>query len=251
MPSSPPGTYSPTETLVYEEEDTDCTALIRGELGTNLVSENLTYTSLAGVVEKFSPKDFNRIANGHRHGVYPMVQRPLHLYCAARLWAASGLFQASEEAMAGWLLTLSSSKFQEYAEYFEALRKPWIAAHGWNHGKWDEIALKIMQNKTRCLGVFFFTSFLEYVRERQSSMKDISGLEAQVDQWRPFDASARLEQQLLLKEMRIGQRTRELPSWTGVVSKRGKEDTASKRGLCCLETNAAYTSSLRPHTLVA
>jgi hypothetical protein len=137
-----------------------------------------------------------------------------------------------------------------------------MTAHGWNHGKWDEIVSEIMQNKTRCLGLFFFTSFLEYVRERQSSMQDMSGLEEQLKQWRPSNASARLEQQLLLKEMRIGRRTRELPSWTGVVSdniqdtsskldERGKEDTASKRGLCCLETKAAYTSSLRPHTLVA
>jgi hypothetical protein len=133
------------------------------------------------------------------------------------LWAASGLFQTSEEAIAG-CLTLSLSKSQEYAERFEALRKPWMTAHGWNHGKWDEIMSEIIQSKSRCLGVFFFTSFLEYVRERLSSMKDISGLEAQVNQWRPCDASGRLEQQLLLKEMRIGRRTRELPSWTGVVS---------------------------------
>jgi hypothetical protein len=54
-------------------------------------------------------------------------------------------------------------------------------------------------------------------------MKDISRsgleeIEKQVKEWQPSGASAQLEHQLLLKEVRIGRRSQELPSWTGVVS---------------------------------
>jgi hypothetical protein len=90
---------------------------------------------------------------------------------------------------------------------------------------------EIMRDETRCLGRFYFTSLLEYIRERQRSMKDISGLESiekTVRQWQPFGASARLEQQLLLKEVRIGRRSQELPSWTGVVSEMADKTEANE-----------------------
>jgi hypothetical protein len=80
-----------------------------------------------------------------------------------------------------------------------------------------------MRDETQCLGIFVFTSFLEYIRERQCSMKDMSRsgieeIEEQVEQWQPSGARGQLEKQLLLKEVRIGRRSQELPSWTGVVS---------------------------------
>ena len=66
-----------------------------------------------------------------------------------------------------------------------------------------------------------FTSFLEYIRERQ--MKDmprsgIEEIEEKVKEWQPSGARAQLEQQLLLKEVHIGRRSEEFPSWTGVMS---------------------------------
>ena len=80
-----------------------------------------------------------------------------------------------------------------------------------------------MRDEAQCLGRFMFTSFLEYIRERQCSMKDMScsvieDIEKQVKNWRPSDARVQLEQLLLMKEVRIGRRSQELPSWTGVVS---------------------------------
>jgi hypothetical protein len=66
-----------------------------------------------------------------------------------------------------------------------------------------------------------FTSFLEYIRERQ--MKDMSRsgieeIEEQVKEWQPSGARGQLEHQLLLKEVHIGRRSEEFPSWTGVMS---------------------------------
>jgi hypothetical protein len=95
------------------------------------------------------------------------------------------LIHTPENAIAD-RLSLSLSKSQEYEETFAGLRKPWMAVHGPQNGKWDESMTEIMRDETRCLGRFYFTSLLEYIRERQMSMKDISGLESiekTVRQW--------------------------------------------------------------------
>jgi hypothetical protein len=75
-----------------------------------------------------------------------------------------------------------------------------------------------------------FTSVLGYIREQQCSLKDMSRsgieeIEKQVKDWKPSYARGQLEQQLLLKEVRIGRRSEELPSWTGVV--RGGDGAAA------------------------
>ncbi len=78
-----------------------------------------------------------------------------------------------------------------------------------------------------------FTSFLEYIRQcsmRDMSWSGIEEIEKHVKQWQPSYTRGQLEQQLLLKEVHIGWRSLELPSWTGVVSD-GKETGAMSAGV--------------------
>jgi hypothetical protein len=106
-------------------------------------TEHISDTYLAGVVEDFAPRDLLK-DTPKRH-----AERPLHLYCAARLWAASGLIQTSDEAITDWL-SLSSSKLKGYKERFEALRKPGMTAHAQKHDRWEENMPEIMRDERRC-----------------------------------------------------------------------------------------------------
>ncbi len=81
--------------------------------------------------------------------------------------------------------------------------------------------LEIMRDEKRCMGRLYFTSFLEYIREGQKSSDRTGGferIEDKVRNWQTSGASKHLEQQLLLKELCIGRRVEELPSWSGVLS---------------------------------
>ena len=167
-------------------------------------SENLSLESLAAAVEDFTPRDLNtRIGQ---------PEKPLNLYCAARLWATSGLMQErTSEEIAAWL-SLSEAMAKEAEDAFtnlQGLKEPWVSGHECKDGRWLQHVLEGMRDEAQCLGRFMFTSFLEYIRERQCSMKDMSGSgieenEDQVKEWQPSGARGELEQQLLLKEMRIG-----------------------------------------------
>jgi hypothetical protein len=115
----------------------------------------------------------------------------------------------------------------------QGLKEPWVSGHGCKDGIWLQHVFEGMQDHRRyvfegmqddtkigCLGLLF-TSLLKYIREGQRSLNDMSGLERieeTVNQWKPSGRSGPLEQQLLLKELRIGRRVEELPSWTGVMS---------------------------------
>jgi hypothetical protein len=212
-------------------------------------SEHLSLEGLAAAVEDFTPRDLSTRVR--------QPEKPLTLYCAARLWATSGLMQErTSEEIAAWL-SLSEAMAKEAEDAFsnlQGLKEPWVSGHGCKDGRWLQHVLKGMRNEAQCLGRFIFTSFLEYIRERQmedTSRSGIEEIEQHVKQWQPSYARGQLEQQLLLKELRIGRRSQELPSWTGVVLVMPiKEDTALSEATFQYE-KVSYTSSLRPHTLGA
>ncbi len=182
-------------------------------------SENLSLESLATAVKDFTPRDLStRIRQ---------PEKVLNLYCAARLWATSGLMQErSSEEIAAWL-SLSEAMAKEAEDAFsnlQALKEPWVS------GPQGAVSRSCF---SKAMGIMF-TSFLEYIRERQCSMKDMSRsgieeIEEQVKEWQTSDARGQLEKQLLLKEVRIGRRSQELPSWTGVVSDKKKEGMGELR----------------------
>jgi hypothetical protein len=191
-------------------------------------SEHLSLKSLAAAVEDFTPRYLSTLIG--------QPENPLNLYCAARLWATSGLMQErTSEEIAAWL-SLSEAMAKEAEDAFtnlQGLKEPWVSGHGCKDGIWLQHVFEGMQDDRRyvvegmqddtkivCLGLLF-TSFLKYIREGQRSLNDMSGLERieeTVNQWKPSGRSGPLEQQLLLKELRIGRRVEELRSWTGVVS---------------------------------
>jgi hypothetical protein len=181
-------------------------------------SEHVSLESLAAVVEDFTPKAFSTFIR--------QPENPLNLYCAGRLWATSGLMQdRTSKEIAVWL-SLSESMAKEAEDAFSNLQGLWLEDA--LEGMRDEVqySRKLLKNnllEVQCLGRLFFTSFLQYIRERQCRMLDMScsglhGIEKQVENWQPYGARGQLEKQLLLKELRIGRRSQKLPSWTGHVS---------------------------------
>jgi hypothetical protein len=179
------------------------------------LTSRLSLQNLAVSVEHFMPEDIKNAADD------PVCA--LTLYCATRLWSSSGLMQERKTKDIADLLSLSEPELEDAEDAFKnllALKEPWVSGHGEKGGKWEQNLSEIMRNETRCLGRLLFTSFLEYIRRRQIIMKD-SGTE-QIEEWvsqlKPSDTTGRLEQQLLRKEVRIGRRLQELPSWAGLVS---------------------------------
>jgi hypothetical protein len=168
--------------------------------------------SLSRAVEKFRPADFLEIKDKE------VREEKMYLYCAARLWTTSGLIhKKSEKDIADWL-SLSEFESEEYEKHFRILTKPWVT-----DDKWHEQMLKFMQKKgNECLSCFFFTICLEYIRERhRNDMSGIELIEDELKQWQPtfhhqmYTPRVLLHQQLLLKEVGIGRRSEELPSWSG------------------------------------
>jgi len=170
-------------------------------------SDDLSLESIAATVEGFTPRDLSQDPSTRIR----QPEKPLNLYCAARLWATSGLMQERTSKEIATFLSLSDSKAKAAEDAFSNLQALWL-----------QNALNGKHDEARCLGRLFFTRFLNHIRERQCSLKDTScigeKIEDQVDNWQPCGARAQLEQLLLMKEVRIGRRSQELPSWTGHVS---------------------------------
>ncbi len=156
-------------------------------------SEDLSLESLSAAVEDFTPRD------------------------AGRLSLSEAMAKEAEDAFTN----------------LQGLKEPWVSGHGCKDGIWLQHVFEGMQDDRRyvfegmqedtkigCLGLLF-ASLLKYIREGQRSLNDMSGLERiekTVNQWKPSGRSGPLEQQFLLKELRIGRRVEKLLSWTGVVS---------------------------------
>jgi len=187
-------------------------------------SEILSLRFLQFAVKEFKPKDLSTPRGDAR--------RPLHLYCAVRLWATSGLMQeCTPKDITDWL-SLSESESVVAEDSFrnlQALQEPWIPGYGQENGNWHRKISEIMQSETMGLGRIFFSNLLLHIRDRRMKLNinNIAGAQAQdrvfehiIQQWQVLDenCSVKLEQQLLLKEFRIGRRSQDLPTWTGMVS---------------------------------
>jgi hypothetical protein len=223
-PAPAPGDWNETKTINKSEETNHEEKRIEDKKH----SEDLSLEILAATVEDFTPRDLSTSIR--------QPERPLTLYCAARLWAASGLMQGrTSQEIAAWL-SLSELMAKEAEAAFtnlQDLKESWVSGHGCKDGRWLQNVLEGMRNEMPCLGRFMFTSLLEYIRQcsmRDMSWSGIEEIEKHVKQWQPSGARGQLEQQLLIKEVHIGRRSLELPSWAGVVSD-GKETGAMSAGV--------------------
>ena len=139
--------------------------------------------------------------------------------------------ECTPKEIADWL-SLSESESVVAEDSFrnlQALQEPWIPGYGQKNGNWHRKISEIMQSETLGMGRVFFTNLLLHIRDRRMKLNtnNIAGAQAQdrvfehiIQQWQVLDenCSVKLEQQLLLKEFRIGRRFQDLPTWTGIVS---------------------------------
>ena len=105
-----------------------------------------------------------------------------------------------------------------------------MSGHGEQDGRWEESIVRAAQIKP--LGSLMFSILLSHIRQVRSSdstmavpaHNEFAKLEEKVkEQWNLStavvpDAGVVLEQRFLLKELRIGDRSQELPTWTGELS---------------------------------
>jgi len=149
----------------------------------------------------------------------------IEYYCAARLWADTGLFQQSiatdvdTAKHVAKCLALSDAQSVRYEDAYSAITEPWKSEFSErNNGRWDQAVSELMQDKM--LGRIFFKHILLFIRDRQGAMagSELTKLEAHLQQWQTSDVTKQLEKQFLLKELRIGKRSQEFPTWMGLIS---------------------------------
>jgi len=189
------------------------------------------------IEEEIAPISLQALANVVANFTPQMLTNPdknanlLELYCASRLWADSGLilldsaFSVDAAKYFSEYLGLSAAQSVRYTDAFRVITEPWKYAD-MQDGRWDQAVLELMQDKM--LGRILFKHVLLLIGQRQGAMADIEmkTLEADIQQWQPSDATEHVEKQFLLKELSIGKRSQQFPTWTGLVS----TQTASAEG---------------------
>jgi hypothetical protein len=151
-------------------------------------------------------------------------------YYAASLWTASGLLQdTSAEKIATWLqLNKEDSVFVQgtYAA-LKHLQEPWLRGDAGANGEWETQVFEMLQFEA--LGPFVFGILLSHIRdtteaEPSSALEKFTLLSETIQKWDTDTDDKRLERQFLLKELCIGRRDAQLPTWSGAVTKYGDFD---------------------------
>ena len=181
-------------------------------------------------IEAYTPRTLDRL---HDHSDPRMLLRlKMICYCAAKLWASSGLTN-NKKGISGMMM-LSDSQSAQARHLFRSLqdlRTPWIQNCGGkddsSNDRLERAFGEVMQLKT--LGRFFFATFLKHVRDQMRQKlgewrEDQWLLEIELQRWEPSSKEMVLERQLLLKEIRVGRRCVELPTWSGHVSHGTREE---------------------------
>ena len=157
------------------------------------------------------------------------------IYCSTQLWSNSGLIQGLD--MCEWLNNLRKKERDNATKAFGALttlQEPWFERCGRKDGMWEHKVKEALERET-LTGRFIFGMLLSYIRrsiERApgSAMEDLSVLGSEIEHWNPMSSEQDIEKMFLLKELRIGRRARELPTWKGVVSWKGVDMLKQPRG---------------------
>jgi len=182
--------------------------------------QRVSLLTLANVVTIFNPQ---MLKNPYNLNTNPLSC--IELYCAARLWADTGLIQLDSDISINTgkyiskCLALSDAQSVRYTDAFSVITVPWNSEYSeMENDRWDKAVLKLMQDKM--LGRIFFKHVLSLIGQRQGAMAviEMKTFESDIQQWQPSDATGQLEKQFLLKELRIGKRSQQFPTWTGLVS---------------------------------
>ena len=192
------------------------------EVESTMEFNDLSLETLALAVTTFTPKMLKTCTLDDENS--------LDLYCAAKLWETSGLIQRGDiykrlsPSDAQSLVAEGRLKTAEDAfRNLMALRSPWITGYEHKDGRWEQAVCNMMQDRTLGLGPLLFTMLLLYVQQTiqgnpDTAIEKLKLLEDKLEQWQTSDAGQQLEQRFLLKEIRIGCRCQQLPTWTGLVS---------------------------------
>jgi len=159
-----------------------------------------------------------------------IAANPLNLYCAARLWQTSGLIERHDVDKRAPLSESQSLDAEDAFENLCSLRDPWMAGYGQEDGQWEHAVCNMMQDKVLGLGRLLFSMVLLHIQKTiqghpDAAMDKLKLLETRLEQWQSSDelsgdAAQQLEHRFLLKELRIGCRSQQLPTWAGRVSAR-------------------------------
>jgi serine/threonine protein kinase len=175
-------------------------------------NEPVTLETLEHVVQRFKPAR-----------LVPEVGSSSLIHCSTQLWSNSGLIQ--ELDMLEWLNNLREHERDDATNAFTALatlQEPWFEGCGRKDGMWERKVKESLERKT-VTGRFIFGMLLSYIRRSiesapGSAMEDLSVLGSEIEHWNVIGNEQDVEKMFLLKELRIGRRVRELPTWKGVVS---------------------------------
>jgi len=215
------------ETSIHQKSDVPVSKLIPVAVIIQSCQQDIqkvSLQSLSDLVTQFNPKMLK--ASKSKANL-------LHLYCAARLWANTDLIQQVTAKCIAGCLKLSDEESVSYENAFSTITEPWKFEYSDREdNRWHEAVPELMQNKI--LGRIFFRYVLSFIRERQSRMLAMARsttdgademllLEKDIQQWKVAyingkdDPGELLEKQFLLKELRIGKRSQEFPTWSGMV----------------------------------
>jgi hypothetical protein len=175
--------------------------------------------ALDDLLKRFTP-DFLEKASS------TTTERACENYCAASLWTASGLLQdASAEKIATWLLLNKEDSVlvQDTYAALKHLQEPWLQGVTGANGEWEAQVLEMLQFEA--LGPFVFGILLSRIRDKRkkepsSALEGFTLLSESIQKWDADTDDKRLERQFLLKELCIGRRDAQLPTWSGAVTKR-------------------------------
>jgi len=144
----------------------------------------------------------------------------------ALLWERSGLIpnSLSQAALSEVLAEYGDNAVIRSNELYKGLcdlSEPWFQGHVLKDEKWAKEVCSALRLKI--MGRFIFAIVLKYIREQFQrdvvrAEHDLKMLSTQIQRWTTDGAEEQMERQFLLKELRIGRRAVELPSWTGFVS---------------------------------
>jgi hypothetical protein len=144
-------------------------------------------------------------------------------YYAASLWTGSGLLQdTSAEKLATWLrLNKEDSVLvQDTCAALKHLQEPWLRGVAGANGEWEKQVFEML--KFEAFGPFVFGILLSHIRDKMkmepsSALEGFTLLSETIHQWDADTDDKRLERQFLLKELCIGRRDQQLPTWSGAV----------------------------------
>jgi len=140
-------------------------------------------------------------------------------YICVKLWERSDLMTGSfiQELQASFF----SKEAVDEADGLWRLDSPWFESHA-SHttNLWSQEVVEAMQLKT--LGRMLFPVILQHIRmqfkiDPGSAADKLAPLASHLEAWATENPLEQVEKQLLLKELRIGSRAKNLPMWTGHI----------------------------------